>query len=179
MEFSKRRQFWIDAPLQLQMLGFVLVVVALSLLLVSFSLLRGLDAASLESKQIFHSLEWIRQALRGPLIVSSALCILASGVATLLWSHRFAGPLRVLSAAVTRWGQGDLSAPIRVRASDTHQELVKEFSQMQDQLKAMLLRDRKRVEDISRRLSQSQNLSPEELKAIAQKLKAVCADYRL
>lgn len=145
MAFHKRKQFWVDAPLQLQMLAYVLVLVAASLLLVSFSILRGLSQASAQTRQIFHSLDWVRDTMRGPLIVSSCLSILASGLLTLIWSHRFAGPLRVLSAGMNRLKHGNFSVPTKVRATDTHQELVKEFAQMQDGLRGMLQEDKDRL----------------------------------
>ena len=44
-QHQKRRQFWIDAPLQLQIMGYVLVLVTASLLLASLSVRRGLYEA--------------------------------------------------------------------------------------------------------------------------------------
>ena len=102
MSQYKRKQFWVDASVQLQMLGYVLALVVATLLLVSFSVIRGQTQASSESRQIVHSLDWVRETLRGPLAISSCLSILAAGLLTLIWSHRFAGPLRVLSAAMSR-----------------------------------------------------------------------------
>lgn len=146
MAFHKRKQFWVDAPLQLQMLGYVLVLVAASLLLVSFSIVRGLTQASAQTRQIFHSLDWVRETMRGPLIVSSCLSILASGLLTLVWSHRFAGPLRVLSAGMNRLKHGNFSVPTKIRSTDTHQDLVKEFAQMQEGLRHMLQDDKARLD---------------------------------
>ena len=81
----KRQQYWVDAPLQLQMVGFVLILVAASLLLTSFSVYRGIHEASVQSRQIFHSLEWITTALRAPLLLASAISLLACGLLTLFW----------------------------------------------------------------------------------------------
>lgn len=145
MAFHKRKQFWVDAPLQLQMLGYVLVLVAASLMLVSFSILRGLAQASAQTRQIFHSLDWVRETMRGPLIVSSCLSILASGLLTLIWSHRFAGPLRVLSAGIGRVRHGNLAVPVRVRTTDAHQDLAREFQLMQEELRKMIAADRAHV----------------------------------
>jgi methyl-accepting chemotaxis protein len=149
--FHKRKQFWIDSPLQLQMLGYVLFLVAASLLLVSFSILRGLSTASAQSRQIFHSLDWVRQTILEPLLLSSSLSILASGLIVLIWSHRFAGPLRVLSAGFSRLKQGNLAVPIRIRATDSHQELVKEFAQAQEALHERL----KKIERAAKKLADS------------------------
>lgn len=181
----KRRRFWIDAPLQLQLLGYVLILVTASLLLVAFSVLRGLETASQQSRQIFHSLDWVRQTLMGPLLVSSSLSILASGLVTLLWSHRFAGPLRVLAASMARLRHGDLSVPVRIRRTDTHQDLIKEFSQMQEDLRALIDKDRTRAEALGRRLHEAMEKLPAEhparaeLESVSRGLKEVCAEYHL
>lgn len=183
MSFHKRKQFWVDAPLQLQMLGYVLVLVGASLLLVTFSVLRGLTQASAQTRQIFHSLDWVRETIRDPLIVSSCLSILASGLVTLIWSHRFAGPLRVLSAGMSRLKHGNFSVPTKIRVTDTHQELVKEFAQMQDGLRHMLQEDRERLAKAAERLHAAAGHAAgdqsRELKAVADELKAVSTRYHL
>lgn len=184
-ESQKRKRFWIDAPLQLQMLGYVLVLLTASLLLVSFSVLRGLQEASAQSRQIFHSMDWVRETLRGPLLFSSCLSILASGLVTLLWSHRFAGPLRVLSAAFSRLGHGNLSVPLRVRATDTHQDLVREFSHTQERLRGIIEKDRKRLEALSLKVQELSEKLPkshaaqEELESISRQLRTVCSEFQL
>jgi len=180
----KRKQFWIDAPLQLQMLGYVLALVTASLLLVAFSILRGLSSASAESKQIFHSLDWVRDAISGPLLVSSALSILAAGVLTLIWSHRFAGPLRVLSSGINRMKHGNLSVPVRIRVTDTHQELAKEFAQMQDELRKKLSHERERAEELAKKLHKlSEKIGHgdhhAELEHVAKELKALGSEFQL
>ena len=48
----KRKQYWVDAPLQLQMVGFVVLLVSASLLLTAFSVFRGVQEASISSRQI-------------------------------------------------------------------------------------------------------------------------------
>lgn len=183
MAFHKRKQFWVDAPLQLQMLGYVLVLVAASLGLVSFSILRGLSQASAQTRQIFHSLDWVRETMRGPMIVSSCLSILAAGLLTLIWSHRFAGPLRVLSAGMSRVKHGNLSVPTKVRATDTHQELVKEFAQMQDGLRHMLAEDRERLNKAIAALSAAADKAhgddAKRLHAAVDDLKVVANRYHL
>lgn len=155
MKEIKRTKFWIDPPLQLQMLGYVLALLTASLLIVSYTALQGLETASSQSRQIFHSLEWIRQNLRGPLLLSSTLSILAGGVLTLIWSHRFAGPLRVLSAAMARMKAGDFSGTVRIRTTDTHQEFAREFASMQEGLRDLIERDRKLAHDAARRLEKA------------------------
>jgi nitrogen fixation/metabolism regulation signal transduction histidine kinase len=141
----KRQQYWVDAPLQLQMVGYVLVLISASLLLTAFSVYRGVQESSFQSRQIFHSLEWINQALRAPMILASAISLLAGGLLTLFWSHRFAGPLRVIAAGMARIRHGNLAVPVRVRTTDAHKDLASEFQKMQDELKKMIATDRERI----------------------------------
>lgn len=178
MTFQKRKQFWIDSTLQLQMLGYVLFLVTASLLLVSFSILRGLSVASEESRQIFHSIDWVRQTMFGPLLLSSCLSILASAVVALIWSHRVAGPLRVLSAGFSRMRQGNLSMPVRVRATDTHQDLIKEFVDTQERLRGMLEADRKRLGELVERLEHGRH-SAAELQETARELRRLLSEFQL
>lgn len=184
MAFHKRKQFWVDAPLQLQMLGYVLALVAASLLLVSFSIMRGLTQASAQTRQIFHSLDWVRESMQGPLLVSSCLSILAAGLLTLIWSHRFAGPLRVLSAGMSRLKHGNLTTGAKIRATDTHQELVKEFAQMQDGLRELLVEDRHRLDKAVARLEAASAQAPDdasrrELRSVVDELKHVGQKFHL
>lgn len=141
----KRQQYWVDAPLQLQMVLYVLILLSASLGLTAFSIWRGVQESSIASRQIFHSLEWINDALRAPLLLASAISLLAGGLLTLFWSHRFAGPLRVLSAGIARARHGNLAVPVRVRTTDAHQELAAEFQKMQEELSKMIASDRARV----------------------------------
>ncbi|MDE2040443.1 MAG: methyl-accepting chemotaxis protein [Elusimicrobia bacterium] len=184
MAHYKRKHFWIDAPLQLRMLGYVLALVAASLLLVSFSITRALSMASLREHTIVHSLDWVRETMRGPLILSSCLAILASGLLTLVWSHRFAGPLRVLSAAMARLKQGNLSLSPRIRSTDTHQELVREFAQMQEGLRSLLQEDRDRLARALEKLKAAgaQAAGEEErarLREVADELELIGTRYQL
>lgn len=171
----KRQQYWVDAPLQLQMVGYVVLLVCASLGLSALSLWRGVHEASIESHQIFHSIEWIEDAMRAPLLLASAISLLASGLLTLFWSHRFAGPLRVISAGIARVRHGNLAVPIRVRTTDAHQELAGEFQKMQDELKTMLQADRARVTAAIAALEKG---DPDVKKALSE-LKHACTQYHL
>ena len=141
----KRQQYWVDAALQLQMVGFVLIMVAASLLLTAFSIYRAVEESSIQSHELFHSLEWVKEALQAPLMLSSLISLIASGLLTLFWSHRFAGPLRVISAGIARVRHGNLAVPVRVRTTDSHQDLASEFQSMQEELKKTLESDRSRI----------------------------------
>jgi len=171
----KRQQYWVDAPLQLQMVGYVLVLIACSLLLTAFSIYRGVTEASIQSHELFHSLYWVQSALRAPLMLSSLISLLAGGLLTLFWSHRFAGPLRVISAGIARVRHGNLAVPVRVRTTDAHQELAAEFQEMQDELRKMIEADRTRVAAAVAALEGSE---PDVSKALDE-LKHACAPYHL
>ena len=152
MTNQKRRQFWIDPPLQLQMVATVLLLVVASIFLVTYSVFHGLAEASQASHQVFHSLDWVWDTIRGPIIVSSLIAVLASALIALIWSHRYAGPLRVLSAAVTRIGHGNLSVPVRIRNFDTHQDIVHDFAQAQERLRERLGADLRGLHSAGARL---------------------------
>lgn len=141
----KRQQYWVDAPLQLQMVGYVLVLISASLALTALSVWRGVQEASFESHELFHSLEWVNGALRAPLLLASAISLLAGGLLTLFWSHRFAGPLRVISAGIARMRHGNLAVPVKVRLTDAHQEFAAEFQKMQEELSKMIASDRAHI----------------------------------
>ncbi|MEK7390070.1 MAG: hypothetical protein AAB036_10270 [Elusimicrobiota bacterium] len=181
----RRQQYWVDAPLQLQMVGFVLVMISATLLLTTFSVFRGVQEASVSSHQIFHSLEWIKSALRSPLLLASAISLLAAGLMTLFWSHRFAGPLRVISAGIARVRHGNLSVPVRVRMTDAHQNLAREFQLMQDDLRRLIASDRDRVNEAASLLEEAEKALPsghEAKDAIGKaldQLRHACVKYHL
>ena len=171
----KRQQYWVDAPLQLQMVGYVLLLISASLGLTALSVWRGIQEASIESHQIFHSLEWINGALRAPLILASAISLLAGGLLTLFWSHRFAGPLRVISAGISRVRHGNLAVPVRVRDTDAHQEFAAEFQKMQDELSKTIAADRAHIAAAVASLESE----PADVDAALSELKKACTHYHL
>jgi nitrogen fixation/metabolism regulation signal transduction histidine kinase len=180
-----RKKFWVHPPLQVQMMIVVMSLIAASLALVSFSVFAGLQEAAARSRQAFHSLDWFIAAMRGPLILSLLISILSSVLIVLAWSHRFAGPLRVLSAAFQRLAHGNFAVTVRIRRMDTHQDLVSEFASMQDSLKKMIEDDRKAAADaaeslrrVCSRLPQSQADTAQIEKALAE-LKGIGSKYQL
>jgi methyl-accepting chemotaxis protein len=181
----KRKQYWVDAPLQIQMVGYVLVLISGSLSLTAFSVWRGIQEASFESHELFHPIEWINGALRAPLILAAAISLLAAGLLTLFWSHRFAGPLRVISAGIARLRHGNLAVPVRVRVTDAHQELASEFQKMQEELRRMIETDRAHVAAAVAGIEAAEKaaedgLEPgEHLAKALHELKQTCAQYHL
>lgn len=177
----KRQQYWVDAPLQLQMVGFVVLLISASLLLTAFSVFRGVQEASISSRQIFHSIEWIKGALRAPLLLASAISLLAGGLVTLFWSHRFAGPLRVISAGIARVRHGNLAVPVRIRTTDAHQEFAREFQLMQDELRKMIAADRAHLAEAVTLLEASEKSSPsdENIPKALDHLRQTCAKYHI
>ena len=176
----KRQQYWVDAPLQLQMVGFVVLLISASLLLTAFSVFRGIQESSISSRQIFHSLEWIKGALRAPLLLASAISLLAGGLVTLFWSHRFAGPLRVISAGIGRIRHGNLAVPVRVRTTDAHQEFAREFQLMQDELRKLIAEDRAHLaEAVAVLEALEKSAQSEEIDKALDHLRLTCAKYHL
>lgn len=177
----KRQQYWVDAPLQLQMVGFVVLLISASLLLTAFSVFRGVQESSISSRQIFHSIEWIKGALRAPLLLASAISLLAGGLVTLFWSHRFAGPLRVISAGIARIRHGNLAVPVRIRTTDAHQEFAREFQLMQDELRKMIAADRAHLAEAVTLLEASKKASPsdENIPKALDHLRQTCAKYHI
>ena len=171
----KRQQYWVDSSLQLQMVGFVLIMVAASLLLTAFSVYRAVEESSVQSHELFHSLDWVKEALQAPLMLSSLISLIATGLLTLFWSHRFAGPLRVISAGIARVRHGNLAVPVRVRTTDSHQELATEFQGMQEELKKALESDRAHITMAITALEQSE---PDTAKALVE-LKKSFTQYHL
>ena len=152
MTSYKRKQFWIDPPLQLQMLATAMILVSSSLALVTYSVLHGLREASGGSHELLHSLDWVQATVRAPIVVSGSISLLAAALLTMVWSHRYAGPLRVLSAGILRLRHDNLSIPVRVRKLDMHQDLITEFAQMQEHLRSSLETDRQSLDAASARL---------------------------
>lgn len=177
----KRQQYWVDAPLQLQMVGFVILLISASLLLTAFSVFRGVQESSISSRQIFHSIEWIKGSLRAPLLLASAISLLAGGLVTLFWSHRFAGPLRVISAGIARMRHGNLAVPVRIRTTDAHQEFAREFQFMQDELRKMIAADRAHLAEAVTLLEASERASPsdENIPKALDHLRQTCAKYHI
>lgn len=185
MTSKKRRQFWIDPPVQAHMLLTLLVLVTASVLLVSYSMAKGLEAAFTQSGQPFHPLDWCAQKMRLPMALSMTVAIVASGLVGLVWSHRFAGPLRVLAAAIERIKAGDLSLTLKVRDNDTLKEIVDEFSSMQQALRERIAADRDRADAVSSRLAEvaaglpKDHSSRPELERMSREIKEIGTRYRL
>jgi nitrogen fixation/metabolism regulation signal transduction histidine kinase len=179
----KRQQYWVDAPLQLQMVSYVLFITAVSLLLTAFSVYRGVQESSAASLQLVHNIDWIKQAMRAPLLLASVICLIASGLLTLFWSHRFAGPLRVLSAGIGRVRHGNFAMPVRVRDTDAHQDLVREFSLMQDELRKRIGEDRAKIAQAIETLEAAEDEASGETRAAINtaldSLRGACASYHL
>lgn len=167
------------------MLVFVLTLVIGSLLVASVSAHRGLQAASIRSGHLFHSLDWIITALRLPLATAVAFCVLSSAVLTVFWSHRFAGPLRVLTAAMAKLSEGDFTSALRIRRWDALSVLAEDFLRMQEGLKAIVAADHKNSLEISRRLTHLSHTIPEdhpsyaEIQQLAHDVKAIGSRYQI
>ena len=185
MTSQKRRRFWIDPSLQLQMMATILLLVVTSIFLITYSIFHGLTEASQASHQVFHSLDWVWETIRGPIIISSIIAVLASTLIAMIWSHRYAGPLRVLSAAMARIGNGNLSVPVRIRKLDTHQDLVGDFAQAQERLRDHLGADLRSLRSAAERLKASlpgldeKNEAHRSAQELLKQIEAVASHYQL
>jgi signal transduction histidine kinase len=63
-----------------------------------------------------------------------------------------ASPLRILTATVDRFGQGDLAARVPVRGKNEIARLGTSFNQMADRLRALLTAERQLLQDVSHEL---------------------------
>ena len=173
----QRRKFWVDAALQSEILAAALLLVLAALAIAGVSVVRGLEEATARSGIYYHSLDWTLTQIRGPLAIAWTIAIVAAGLVTLLWSHRLAAPLRVLSAAFERLGEGRFAGPLRVRSSDAHRALIEEFSRMESRLRTMLSEERIRAELLSREIEETASLR-EEGSAERERLLGLARDAR-
>lgn len=150
----KRRKFWVDGGLQGEIVAVILLLVLATLAIAGVSVVKGLGEAATRSSVTYHSIDWTLKAIRGPLVLAWAIAVLAAGLVGLLWSQRLAAPLRVLSAAFERLGEGRFAGSLRVRSTDAHRELINEFSRMESRLHGMLSEERERAGLLSRDLDE-------------------------
>lgn len=184
MSQPKRKRFWIDAAAQLKVLGFVLGLLAASLLLCYVSMDRGLEQAAQEARRLYIPIDWARAALRGPFLFSSLIILLGGSMITLLWSHRVIGPLLVLTAGLRRLQEGNLKGEVRIRDTDALKDTVADFVTMQNALRRHVGEDRERLAAIDQRLSHlgerlKDESSHRELEAIREELKKLTAFFQL
>jgi nitrogen fixation/metabolism regulation signal transduction histidine kinase len=99
----------------------------------------------------------------------------------LFWSHRFAGPLRVISAGIARMRHGNLAVPVRIRTTDAHQEFAREFQLMQDELRKMIASDRTHVAEAVTLLEAAEKSSPadENISKALDHLRQTCSKYHI
>ncbi|MBI4347883.1 MAG: methyl-accepting chemotaxis protein [Elusimicrobia bacterium] len=153
MSAPKRKRFWIDPSTQLKILAFVLGLLAVSLVLCWLSVDRGLEQTAGELHRQYIPIDWARAALRGPFFFSGAIILLGGAMVTLLWSHRFVGPILVVTAGLRRIQDGNLKGEVRIRDTDALRETVNDFCAMQAALRRHVGEDRERVAAIEQRLA--------------------------
>jgi len=181
----KRKRFWIDPTAQLKILAFVLGLLAASLLLCWLSVDRGLEQTSGELHRQYIPIDWARAALRGPFFFSSAIILLGGAMVTLLWSHRFVGPILVITAGLRRIQEGNLKVEVRIRDTDALRETVNDFSAMQAAIRRHVGEDRERINALDQRLAHvaerldGQASARRELENIRDELKKLTAFFQL
>jgi len=181
----QRKRLVVDAPVQLRVIGFVLILVGCALAVVFITMDRGLAEAARQSQQLFVPVAWARRALRAPFFLSGSIVMLAAAVLTLLWSHRVVGPLRVLTEAMRRIREGDLRTEPRLRDTDALREFGADFSRMQASLRERLVGDRERVAEALRRIETAKTRlkqdspSGKDLDAAREAIESVLASFTL
>ncbi|MBI3549425.1 MAG: methyl-accepting chemotaxis protein [Elusimicrobia bacterium] len=182
---AKRKKFWIDPPIQTRMLRFVVGMMAVSLLVAYFSMDRGLEQAAAQSERAFISVGWARDALLAPFYVAFFTTLLAGVVMTVLWSHKYIGPLMVLTAGIRRIREGDLTGEEKTRDTDELVGLVQDFISMRDALRRKANHDRQAVSRVEERLetivskAKSGDSLRDEVQAIRHELKTLGSFYKL
>ena len=166
-----RRQFWIDTPLQLRILFFVLTLIAVSLLLAYLAASRGLEQAASQADRAFVSVSWAESAMRLPFAIAAATALIAGALITFVWAHRIVGPLMVLTAGLKRLADGDLSRGLELRDSDLRWETTEQFERLRSSLRAQAAR----LAELERQLRVS-SAHDGELKSIRKEM-AELADY--
>ncbi len=166
-----------DGGFQGEILAVILLLVLATLAIAGVSVVKGLGEAASRSSVTYHSIDWTLKEIRGPLALAWVIAILAAGLAGLLWSHRLAAPLRVLSAAFERLGEGRFAGSLRVRSTDAHRALIDEFSRMESRLHTMLSEERVRAGLLSRDLDELASLR-EEGSAERERLLGLARDVR-
>lgn len=185
MGAPKRKQFWIDPTSQLKVLAFVLGLLTASLLLCFVSMDRGLEQAAIETQRNYFPIDWARAALRAPFVFSSAIILLGGAMITLLWSHRFIGPILVITAGLRRIQEGNLKVEVRIRDTDELRDTVGDFEAMQAALRRQVGEDRERLSALQNRLAQvagkldGDAAARRELDAIREELKQVTGFFQL
>lgn len=170
---SYRKKFWVDAPLQLRVLTFVLILIVFSLGLAYLAANRGLEQAAAMADRTFVSVAWAQGAMRAPFAVAGAISIAAGGMITVLWTHRLIGPLMVLTAGLRRLAGGDLSRGLDLRATDVQFETTREFERLRQSLREQAAR----LSDVERRL-RGPTPKDDELRSIRDELAEIVAFFK-
>ena len=181
----KRKRFWIDPAAQLKILAFVLGLLASSLVLCWLSVDRGLAQTAGELHRQYIPIDWARAALRAPFFFSGAIILLGGAMVTLLWSHRFVGPILVITAGLRRIQEGNLKGEVRIRDTDALRETVNDFTAMQAAIRRHVDEDRGRLAAIDLRIAgvaerlDAQASARRELDAVREELKKLTSFFQL
>ena len=88
----------------------------------------------------------------GDFLPYCGLMVFAVGLLSWPLAVNIAAPLRTLAAVVDRFGQGDLSARIRLSRNDEIGNLAGSFNRMADRLETLLVAERRLLQDVSHEL---------------------------
>ncbi|MBI4052232.1 MAG: hypothetical protein HY400_06975 [Elusimicrobia bacterium] len=131
-----RKRFWINVPLQLNIVYFVSILLAITAVILFLTVNKSMIQISDKTHQIFLPIETIRRAIQLPYLFSGFICLLAAAVLTLLWSHRFVGPLKVIENALKNLSDGKYDFEIRSRETDALKDIIQLLKKVQEILKS-------------------------------------------
>lgn len=166
-----RKRLWIDVPLQLRVVFFILILLSATLALAYLSASRGLQGEAL-------------QAMLFPFLVGSAIALTGGALVAFVWAHRLIGPLMVLTAALKRISEGDLRNGLILRETDLQWDTTREFERLRHSLRDRIHQDRERLIKVGRRLEALSSRvksgpATKELRAIQHELGKVTSSFQL
>lgn len=169
-----RKQHFIDKKFQTQfILKFCLINIAACALigvLVYFLNGRSNTVAFEDLRVVVKSTsDFIRPILIQVIVIVTVLVAFATIVIVLLMSHRISGPLYGLTAQVRNLKQGDLSKPIRIRATDQLQRVAEELEAFRAGLQGTVQKCQESL-DAAEKISRGGVPDPEAWKAVQNRI---------
>ena len=179
-----RKSFWIDVPLQVRILFFVLILISATLALAYLSVIQGLEQASFQADHAYASTSWIREALLVPFLVASTIALVGGALLAFFWAHRVIGPMMVLTAGLKRIGKGDLRDALVLRETGLRWGTIEEFSRLRESLRERIHQDRKLLAEVENRLDALSSRvrskpAAKELRSIQEELEKVTSSFQL
>lgn len=173
---QQRKQYFIDKKFQAKfILRFCLInIVACVLIGALVYYMNGqTNTVAFENLRVVvkSTSDFILPILLQVIVIVSVLVALATIVIVLLMSHRISGPLFGLTGQIRNLAKGDLSQPIRIRASDQLQQVAAELETFRSDLQGALQKCKEILEAADSISQASRGVpKPEEWKAIQSRI---------